>query len=403
MRHVIIGGGQAALSAAERLRSLDSQSSITILSAEDTLPYQRPPLSKAYLKGEMPVERLILRPAQWFADQRIDMRLSAPATAIDRAERTVTIEGGERIPYDRLLIATGSEPRLWPVAHGGGLAGVYPLRGRRDSDAMAHEFEAGRRLVVVGGGYIGLEVAAVAAQRRLTVTVLEMASRILERVASAQTADYFRTLHAGHGVTIREGAVVTRIVGEDRVSGVELADGTIIEADFAIVGIGVVPNTHLAQEAGLAVDNGIAVDDRCRTSDQAIYAAGDCAMFPFRTKMTRLESVPNAIHQAETAAENMAGGDVEYVATPWFWSDQYDVKLQIAGLNQGFDTTVVRPGRREGAQSVWYYRDSELVAVDAMNDGPAFMVGRKLIESGRSIAPDDAADPAHDLRGYMKS
>ena len=403
MRHVIVGGGQAALSAAEKLRTLDADASITMVSEEATLPYQRPPLSKAYLKGELPVERLVLRPRDWFDDHRIEVHLSTCAARIDRNGKTVHVEGRGGIPYDRLLLATGSAPRMLPAEMGGALEGVYPLRSRADSDAMAHELQDGRRLVVVGGGYIGLEVAAVAAARGVQVTVLEMAPRILARVASSDTADFYRALHADHGVEIREGARLARLVGEGRVEGAELQDGTVLPADFAVVGIGIEPRTELAEGAGLSVDRGIVVDDRCRTSDEAIFAAGDCAVFPFEDRLTRLESVPNAIHQAEVAAVNMAGGDEAYVATPWFWSDQYDVKLQIAGLNRDYDRTVVRPGRREGAQSVWYYRGDRLIAVDAMNDGPAFMVARKLIESGRSIPPQDAVDPAHDLRGYMKA
>ena len=402
VRHVIVGGGQAALSGAERLRALDPEGDITILSEEATLPYQRPPLSKAYLKGELPVDRLVLRPRDWFDEHRIGVELSTRVSRIDRHEKIVETEGAGRFAYDRLLLATGSVPRTLPLPLGGGLGGVYPLRTRDDSDDMAHEFADGRRLLVVGGGYIGLEVAAVARAKGVDVTVLEMAPRILERVAAAETSDYFRALHTSHGVDIREGTTLARLTGADRVDAAQLADGTRLPIDFAVVGIGILPSIDLAVEAGLDVDGGIVVDDRCRTCDPDIFAAGDCAAFPFAGHRTRLESVPNAIHQAETAAANMSGGDEDYVATPWFWSDQYDVKLQIAGLNRGYDSTIVRPGRREGAQSVWYYRDDRLIAVDAMNDAPAFMVARKLIESGRSIAPSEAADPGHDLRGYMK-
>src|SRR5262249_35766776 len=255
---------------------------------------------------------------------------------------------------------------------GGELAGVFTIRGLADADALAPCLLAGRRLLVVGGGYIGLEAAAVAASKGLEVTVIELAERILQRVAAPATSDSFRALQRRHGGTIRESARLERLVGEDgRLNGAELADGGRLPADLAIVGIGVEPHDELARAAGLGVANGILVDGSCRTSDPDIFAAGDCACFPWQGLPTRLESVQNAVDQAEHAAAAMLDAAADYDPQPWFWSDQYDVKLQIAGFCRGYDATVVRPGKREQSQSVWYYRAGALVAVDAMNDALA--------------------------------
>jgi 3-phenylpropionate/trans-cinnamate dioxygenase ferredoxin reductase subunit len=310
------------------------------------------------------------------------------------------------LKYDKLIIATGATPRRLAPAAGGELAGVYALRTLADADAMAHEFKPGRKLLVVGGGYIGLEAAAVAATLGVEVTVVEMAPRILQRVAAAETSDYFRALHRSRGVTVTESASLIRLAGDNgRVARAEFADGSALDIDFALVGIGVTPNVALAEEADLAVGNGIEVGLDCRTSDPDIFAAGDCASFKFRGQRIRLESVQNAIEQAEAAAHVIAGQKVEYKSVPWFWSDQYDVKLQIAGFNLGYDSTVVRPGIREGQQSVWYFAGKEFLAVDAMNDPRAYMMGKRLLEAGhdpaKSITPEQAADPDFDLKSLL--
>ena len=284
---------------------------------------------------------------------------------------------------------------------GGELRGVFTLRTTLDADGLAPVLDKGGELLIVGGGYIGLEVAAVAAKAGLTVTVVEMADRILQRVASEETSNYFRDLHTRNNVRIMERTALGELLGEGgAVTGARIGDEMHVDTDAVLCGIGIVPDVSLAEEAGLTTDNGIAVDSQCRTSDPHIYAAGDCAGFEFRGQQIRLESVPNAIHQAETAAQNMLGESIEYVAKPWFWSDQYDVKLQIAGLNSGYTSTVVRPGKRDGAQSVWYYQGETLLAVDAMNDAPAFMTARRLIDSGASVPPQMAADPAVALKDF---
>ncbi len=393
---VIIGAGQAGSSLAVKLRALGYTDAITLIGAEPVPPYQRPPLSKKYMLGDMALERLFLRPESFYAEQNITLRTGEAVHAIDPAAKTVTLGGGV-LPYDKLALTTGSDPIHLPAAIGGDLGGVYTMRTLADADAMAPEFVKGRHVLIIGGGYIGLEAAAVAAQRGLKVTLVEMAERILQRVAAPQTSDYFRALHRKHGVDIREGVGLEKLNGTGRVTSASLTDGSTLDIDFAIVGIGIRPATTLAEAAGLTIDNGIRVDGLGRTSDPSIFAAGDCTSFPYKGGRIRLESVPNAIEQAEATAAAMLGGDTEYLAKPWFWSDQYDVKLQIAGLNTGYDHVVSRAGT-----SFWYYKGDTLLAVDAMNDPRAYMVGKRLIESGKSPDPQAVADPETDLKTLLK-
>ncbi|WP_170341055.1 NAD(P)/FAD-dependent oxidoreductase [Ruegeria arenilitoris] len=399
---VVIGAGQAGSSLVAGLRKGGFDGAITLIGAEPVLPYQRPPLSKAYLLGEMELERLYLRPESFYAENDITLRLGQQVGAIDPAAKTVTISG-EVISYDQLALTTGSHPRRLPAGIGGDLAAVHVVRTLADVDAMAPAVTQGARALIVGGGYIGLEAAAVCAKRGVQVTLVEMADRILQRVAAPETSDYFRALHSAHGVDIREGVGLDRITGENgKVTGAVLGDGTELEVDFVVVGVGIAPATELAEAAGLAIENGIKTDVQGRTSAADIWAAGDCASFPYKGRRIRLESVPNAIDQAEVVAQNMLGAGKDYVATPWFWSDQYDVKLQIAGLNMGYDRVVTRKG--EGATtSFWYYRGDQLLAVDAMNDPRAYMVGKRLIDAGKTADPAVVADPAADLKPLLKA
>ena len=396
---VVIGAGQAGASCVAKLRNLGFDGGVTLIGAEAVPPYQRPPLSKAYLLGDMTLERLFLRPESYYADQNIDLRLNAWVTGIDTDAQTVSI-GDEVLGYDDLVLTTGSIPRRLPASIGGDLDGVFVMRDLGDADAMTSEFRPGRRVLIVGGGYIGLEAAAVAAQKGLVVVLVEMADRILQRVAAPETSDYFRALHSGHGVDIREGVGLQRLVGETQVTGAELTDGTQIEVDFVIVGVGIAPATALAEAAGIALDNGIAVDAQGRTSAPGVWAAGDCASFPHGDTRIRLESVPHAIDQAECVATNITGAAQDYVARPWFWSDQYDVKLQIAGLNSGYDRVVVRDGG--AARSFWYYAGDRLLAVDAANDPRGYMIGKRLIEAGKTADPAVVADPEGDLKALLR-
>ncbi|WP_323041948.1 NAD(P)/FAD-dependent oxidoreductase [Gemmobacter sp.] len=398
MHIAIVGAGQAGAALAARLRALGHKGPVTLIGAEPAAPYQRPPLSKAYLLGDMPLDRLLLRAPEFWAAQDIRLVTGVAVTALDPVAQTLTM-GAEVLHWDQLALTTGAQVRRLPAAMGGDLAGVHYVRTLADVDGMAPEFTAGRRVLIVGGGYIGLEAAAVAAKKGLHVTLVEAAQRILQRVAAAETASWFRDLHMKNGVELIEGVSLFRLTGQGGVTGADLADGRHIPCDFAIVGVGILPDTALAGAAGLVLDNGIAVDAQGRTSAPQIWAAGDCASFPYRGGRLRLESVPNAIDMADCVAANILGGGTAYVPKPWFWSDQYEVKLQIAGLNTGYDRIVVRDTGT--ARSHWYYAGDRLLAVDAMNDPRAFMVARRLIEAGRSADPARVADPATDLKTLM--
>ncbi|MBD8649871.1 NAD(P)/FAD-dependent oxidoreductase [Rhizobium sp. CFBP 13726] len=401
-RLVIVGAGQAGFALAAKLRALKDERPITMIGSEDVIPYQRPPLSKKYLMGEMSFDRLTFRPETWFAEHDVEIRLSTFVEEIDRDAKTVRMQDGSVLEYEHLALTTGSTPRTLPASIGGDLTGVFTVRDKRNADLLADEMKAGRRLLIIGGGYIGLEAAAVARHLGLEVTLIEMADRILQRVASKETADVMRAIHAEHGVVIREKTGLTRLIGEDgRVRGAELSDGTVIDIDFVIVGIGVTPNDRLAQQCGLDVGNGILVDDYARTSDPAIFAMGDCAMLPWKGTNIRLESVQNAVDQAESVAATLTGSAEPYEAKPWFWSDQYDVKLQIAGFNLGYDETVMRPGSREGSVSIWYFREGRLIAVDAINDAKAYVTGKKLLDNGLTADKALIADPATDLKQLL--
>ena len=396
---VIIGAGQAGSSLAIKLRALGYQGRVTLIGEEPYAPYQRPPLSKTYLLGEMALERLYLRPEEVYRDQNIELRLGTQVTAIDPVAQVISL-GAETLSYDQLALTTGSTPRLLPEAIGGRLKNVFAVRGLADVDAMRPAFERGGHVLIIGGGYIGLEAAAVAAKRGLKVTLVEMADRILQRVACAETSDYFRALHQSHGVTLLEGVGLSSLTGTEHVTGAILSNGATLDIDFALVGVGIQPNTQLADAAGLTLNNGIETNALGQTSQSKIWAAGDCASFPYQGERIRLESVPNAIDQAEVVAANMLGAQKAYHATPWFWSDQYDVKLQIAGLNQGFENVVTRIG--EAGRSHWYYKAGQVLAVDAMNDPRAYMVAKRLIEAGKTADPALVADPGSDLKALLR-
>jgi 3-phenylpropionate/trans-cinnamate dioxygenase ferredoxin reductase subunit len=400
MSHVIVvGAGQAGSSCVAKLRNGGFDGQITLIGEEPVPPYQRPPLSKAYLMGDMTQERLLLRPAAFYDENDIQLRMKTRVDAIDAAKQTISV-GAETLHYDDLVLTTGSIPNRLPDRICGALDGVFVVRDLADVDAMAPRFVDGEKVLIVGGGYIGLEAASVAAKLGLQVTLVEMADRILQRVAAPETSDFFRDLHIKHGVDLREGVGLEHLVGDTAVNGAQLTDGTKLDVNFVIVGVGIAPSTGLALAAGLALENGIKVDAHGRSSDPHIWAAGDCASFPYRDTRIRLESVPNAIDQAEVVADNIMGASKGYVAKPWFWSDQYDVKLQIVGLNTGYDRVVTR--RKGDAVSFWYYEGTTLLAVDAANDPRGYMVGKRLIEAGKSPDPEAIVDPDTDLKALLK-
>jgi 3-phenylpropionate/trans-cinnamate dioxygenase ferredoxin reductase subunit len=398
---VVIGAGQAGSSCVAKLRAEGFEGDITLVGGEAVPPYQRPPLSKAYLLGEMAEERLYLRPASFYADYDITLRLSTRATAIDAAAKTVTLENTEVLTYDHLVLTTGAHPRTLPSAIGGDLDNVFAVRDLADADAMAPAFTDGKTALIIGGGYIGLEAAAVATKRGVSITLVEMSERILQRVASPETSDFFRDLHTARGVNILEGVGLERLTGDGAVTCAILTDRTELKIDFAVVGVGIMPATILAEGAGLTIDNGIATNAMGQTSDPAIWAAGDCASTPLNGQQIRIESVGNAIDQAEAVAKNIAGANTPYTPKPWFWSDQYDCKLQIAGLNVGYDAVHVR--LTGDARSHWYYKGNQLIAVDAMNDPRNYMVGKRLIEAGKSPTPAEITDPETDMKALLKA
>lgn len=393
-RIVIAGAGQAAAQAVQSLRQGGYAGELTIVGEETALPYQRPPLSKAYMKGEMAEERLYFRPAAWYEDNRIEVMLGSRVTSFDRAARVVHIEHGAELPYDALVIATGSRPRVLPC-QGANLAGVHDLRSLSDVERIRPQMVEGRRMVIIGAGYIGLEAAAVARTMGLDVTVLEMAPRVLARVTSPVMSAFFADQHTAKGVKILTSTALSYLEGKDgQINAAVLADGTKLAADIVLVGIGILPNEELAKEAGIACSNGILTDRDGRTSDPYVFAAGDCASRPLvhYGRTGRLESVHNAIEQGKLVAAAILGQSRPSEDCPWFWSDQYDLKLQIAGLSTDYDTIVLRgdPGERKFA--AFYLRNGTLIAVDAVNSPPEFLASKKLIMSGAKIAPDVLSD-----------
>jgi len=400
---VVIGAGQAGSSLVAKLRTEGFGGEITLVGAEPVPPYQRPPLSKAYLLGEMAQERLYLRPAAYYAEHNITLRLDTRAVGIDADTNAVRLSDGTSLAYDHVALTTGAYPRSLPAAIGGALEGVFTVRDLHDADTMAPNFTAGKKVLIIGGGYIGLEAAAVASKLGLKVTLVEMADRILQRVAAPETSNYFRALHKSRGVDICEGVGLDKLLGDDCVTGAKLTNGTILETDFAIVGVGVMPATELAESAGVDVENGIMTNAFGQTTTPNIWAAGDCASSIFNGHQIRLESVGNAIDQAEIVAQNMLGAQIEYTPKPWFWSDQYDCKLQIAGLNTGYTHVYIRKGEKEGVQSHWYFNGDTLLAVDAMNDPRNYMIGKRLIEAGKSPSPVAIVDPKTDMKGLLSA
>ncbi|MBT8087343.1 MAG: FAD-dependent oxidoreductase [Gammaproteobacteria bacterium] len=383
---VIVGGGHAAAQLIATLGQLKFNGDIVLLGEERWLPYQRPPLSKKYLAGELETERLYVKPESFYKEHRVEMRLETTVTAIDREARTLQLDGGDLVSYDRLVLATGSRPRELDI-DGMALRGVHYLRSLADVQAIREDFKPGRRVVIVGGGYIGLEVAAVTQALGLDVTVMEMADRVMSRVVSAEISDFYQIEHTERGVKLRLATNVTALRGRKRIKSVETSNGEELPADLVIVGVGVVPNTELAGDAGLDVDDGIVVDDRCQSSDPAIFAIGDCTRHPNETygRMLRLESVHNAVEQAKTAAANLCGVETHYSEVPWFWSDQYDLKLQIAGLSDGYDDVVIRGNPADRSFSCVYLRERRLIAVDAVNAPRDFVQSKKLIAAGALI------------------
>ena len=392
---VVVGAGHAAAQIVDSLRHEHFSGRLVLVGEEPLLPYQRPPLSKKFLAGEMEADRLPIRHAAYYESIHCEVLLGNAVVAIDTAKRSLQLADGGQLAYDKLVLAIGGHARSLPVP-GADLAGVHVLRAMADVNAIRAEAAPGTRAVIVGAGYIGLECAATFRKLGLEVTVIEMMDRVMSRVVAPEMSQFYSAEHLAHGVSLLIGKRVGALLGDTRVNAVECTDGTRVPADLVLVGIGLVPNTELASAAGIRCEDGIAVDEHCRTSDPNIYAIGDCCSHPSPRygRRIRLESVDNAFEQARTAAANICGRVQVHDKTPWFWSDQYELKLQIVGLCQGYDSVVVRGDPASRAFSCCYLRDGELIALDAVNHVKDFMAARKLI--GAHVRPDPArlADPA---------
>lgn len=397
---IIIGGSHAAAQLAPSLRQAGWDGKITIISDDSAYPYHRPPLSKAYLDGSIPAEKLLIRTEKFYQNKDIDIVLNTRVTAINRDDKTVSLSDGQTLSYDKLALTTGAAVRKIPLP-GADLKGVHYLRDMADVTAIKADLDAATNAVIIGGGYIGLETAASLRKLGKNVTILEAMPRVLQRVTTEEISAFYTRVHTEEGVNIITDAAASELVGNGSVEAVCLKDGTRIEAELVVIGVGVIPATKLAEDAGLEVGNGIIVDEYARTSDHDIVAAGDCTFHhnPIYNTELRLESVQNATDQAKTAAAAICGQLQPYSALPWFWSDQYDLKLQIAGLSQGFDEVIIR-GDIEGSRSfaAFYLKDGKLLAVDAINKPKEFMMCRKMLADGAAVDASKLADDAIDIK-----
>jgi 3-phenylpropionate/trans-cinnamate dioxygenase ferredoxin reductase subunit len=401
---VIVGAGQAGFQVAASLRMEGYEGPVTLIGDEPGLPYQRPPLSKGFMAGKQDIEGTALRPLAFYESHRIDLVTGEKVTAIDRVSRSVSLASGRALPYDALVLAVGARNRKLPLK-GAELDGVFYLRTDAEAVDIRQRLEHARDVVVIGGGFIGLELAAAARTLGKSVRVLEVQSRLMARVVPGILSDFYRDVHTGQGVDISLGARLSEIVGyQGKVSQVVLENGFVFSADLALVGIGVVPNTELAGNAGLSIANGILVDGHLRTEDESIYAIGDCADHPnpFADPSTggraRIESVQNAVDQAKCIAADIVGRSEPYRAVPWFWTDQFDIKLQMAGLSGGCGQVVTRGEIESRKFSLFYFRDGRLAAIDSVNRPGDHLAGRRLIGAGSGITPEQAADPSVDLK-----
>ena len=389
---IIAGAGHAGGQSAISLRQAGYEGRIIVCGAEPVPPYQRPPLSKKYLSGELALERVFLRPESFWSKNDIELRLGNAVREIDPEHRTAVLEDGESLAFTDLVMATGSRPRRLH-APGANLGNIFYLRSLEDADAISGALAPGRRLVIVGGGYIGLEIASTAKGLGLEVCVIEAADRILARVTVPEMSDYYTRAHRARGIDVRLSTALTSFEGNGTVRGVVCGAETI-PADVVVIGIGIVPEVELAASAGIRCDDGIVVDERCATSAGHVYAVGDCTRHPnpILGRTLRLESVQNALEQARTAASNIAGTPTRYEQVPWFWSDQFDLKLQMVGMSQGYDSTVLRGSMDADDFAMFYLKDGVLIAVDAVNRPREFMACRKLVPQRPCIDPAKLAD-----------
>ena len=381
---IIVGAGQCGLKAVEALRRAGYDGELLLIGDEPYAPYQRPPLSKAFLKGEMDQDRLLLTSEAYFAAHNVDTMFASRVISIDTTAKTIDIDTDrQRRRYSKLLLATGTRARKLDIP-GIHLPGVYSLRTLDDTKYLASAVLSDNpQIAIVGGGYIGLEVAASMRAHGHRVTIVESADRLLNRVVCPQVSQFFEDLHRRYGVNIVKDTMPTRLLGEQQVAGIELANGDIVKCDIVLVGVGSVPDVDLAVAAGITTDNGIKVDPACQTSVPDVYAAGDCTSFPSHRygRFIRLQSVQNAIDQGKAAAHAMLGEATSYDPLPWFWSDQYDVKLQIVGLSQGYDRVEIEPGKNAESFAVTYFKNEQPICVDAINYPRAYLQARRALET----------------------
>ncbi|WP_299977394.1 FAD-dependent oxidoreductase [uncultured Pseudoteredinibacter sp.] len=403
MHCVIVGASHAAAQLVASLRQLGWTGPITLIGEEALLPFQRPPLSKAFLSGELAEDKLLIRPASAYEKLDVTLRLACKVISIDRDHKQLKLSDGELLNYDKLVLCTGARPRLLPLS-GAHLPEVHYLRSAEDSKCIQKQFKKNMRVVVIGGGYIGLETAASLNKLGADVTVLEAGDRILQRVTASDVSDFYCNKHQREGVKVLSKVQLESIKGEHKVEAVLCADGRVLPADMVIIGIGVIPNTELAEAAGLSIDNGIVVDEQGRSSDMDIFSAGDCCSYPHPklNSQVRLESVPSANDTARIIASTLCNKPLPNIEHPWFWSDQYDVKLQIAGFNMGYSDYVVRGNPEEENFSVWYFKAKRLIAADCINRPKDFMAAKQLLKLGYSATVEDLANDELELKELIE-
>ena len=400
---VIVGAGQSAAQCVLTLKRNNFEESIVVVGEEDHLPYQRPPLSKDYLSGEVGLDRVYMKTQDFYDQNNVTVKVATKVLSLDRKEKMVHLSKGEALPYENLVLATGSRVRQLEV-EGSDLKNINYLRSINDSNNLKDQFQKGKSLVIIGAGYIGLEVAAAAVKKGLKVTVVEMEDRVMSRTVDPIISEYFDTLHRNKGVEIILGSALERFEGKTHVEKVVCTDGTLLNADSVVIGVGILPNQEIAESAGLKCSNGILVDEFGRTEDSSVFACGDCTNHPnfYLNKNIRLESVHNALEQAKTVALSLLGKQEKYDQVPWFWSDQFEDKLQIVGISGDHDETVVRGSIEERLFMLFYLKKGELIAVDSVNNPKDFLISKKLVANKLKISSDVLCDQSVELKDLLK-